>query len=56
MSTYIADNGIEYGDVCIECGGDGVVAADSFGFMDEETLDAVECDGCAGTGYEGGMN
>ena len=56
MCTYIDDNGIEYGNMCLECGGDGTIEEvwiDANG--DEEEIDGDCCE-CYGTGYEGGLN
>ena len=56
MTTWIADNGIEYGEVCTDCGGSGVVEEFQYEEDGIEYIEEMECCGCSGTGYEEGLN
>ena len=56
MTTWVADNEIEYGEVCDYCVGTGIVEVAEYEENDDEHFFEMECRFCFGTGYEEGLN
>ncbi len=56
MTTWVADNEIEYGEVCDYCVGVGVVEISEYEEDGIEYVSEMECRFCFGTGYEEGLN
>ena len=56
MTTWVAENGIEYGEVCDYCVGTGIVEVAEYEENGDEHFWEMECRFCFGTGYEEGMN